>query len=188
MSKLLSMMMEKQNLIGYTKVGNPTIVDGILTSAGSGNNLQVYNVNLGDKDFEVGCKFKCGMNNCFFYRQRIDGVYFVFYINNASVITFSLKTTSDLLNMSSDNAISENTVYWARVKRHNNVFTMEVSTDGINYIQQINTITNTVNLSQSAIYIGYDGWMTGNGFSGELYLSDCYLKIENKLVFAGTPA
>lgn len=118
MSKLLSMMMEKQQLLGYTKYGSPTIIDGVLTSANASNHLRLANADLSDKDFELGCKFKCG----------------------------------------------------------------------INFTQQTNTITNAVIFPDCLFFIGYDGWMTGNGFNGELYLSDCYLKIENKLVFAGTPA
>ena len=185
------------NEVGYTVVGNPTIVDGVVSGFDNSNYLQLPQIDIGKaKKFEISTKFttgasfdtsqlyiisiqlaysygirleKSGTKATVYGRSRSNGSY---YNVNGTVL-----------------GILPNSTHWVKyiVDGEKGTTELKTSTDGINW----DSFTGEYTIGY---YNEYDiQWRVGsignaNFFNGSIDLNNTSIKLNEKLWFNGQPA
>jgi len=191
------------SIVGYTKVGSPTIsADGVVSGFSSSNYLTlpipnslennevVMKVNFTDVNTvqrPIGYSIKNSaqgqgtMLSC--------GV----YCQNGLLKWLVGKETSEttLYRIETTYALSTNTWYWIKTRTTDSSAILSISTDGINYTEV--ATMNNIPFSNMEYAKGYAiGGVLGNTlssvFSGTIDLNETYIKLGNKLWFNGQQA
>lgn len=170
--------------VGYTKVGSPTIVDGV-ASGFSGNNYikTPSGVNMSAID-EMVIKVNFTDNSKsqqFLACVEGDGQSANFMLR---AFPYGIKLTVDT-NISFIGSYSLGTDYWLKLKRNSgNSYSAGYSTDGINY-----TITETKNLQIpnviNPLFFGIPAWGGDSTVSldGSIDFNHTYIKVNGELWF-----
>ena len=182
----------------YTKVGSPTIADGVASDFSSNNYITLPTFNPGSSTWEIGCKFTTGSsigNNIIYAFSKASassnyryGIAFRTQDNKKFELNFSLDGASWFGNTTPDLIVSTNTTYWTKEYWDGSAFKMDISTDGITY-QNIATIaSNTPAYSPLELvelgrwrYGGTDNW----AWNGSIDLNETYIKVNGDLWFYG---
>ena len=183
-----------QAVVGYTVVGNPTIVDGVVTNCSSGNIIQTSrNFNVGDNNFEM--MFKVASTGTSYIS--------IFSFNNHSNRRLVCTGTNSSINISLNSGtfvdeltIPSNEFNWkennsgfyinfSRIKKGEKfVYTLKVSLNKTNWISK--SYETNINITNEII--NFLSSSTGTPSSSILDLNETYIKINNKLWFNGQPA
>lgn len=177
----------KGSIVGYTKVGSPTITDGVVSGFSSANYLTLPDVDF-SSNFESQVAFKintyspCGI----FCLNSYD--YKGWHCIGSNILAFSLHITNgnDTKFARLQLTVSENTDYIANAKRIGNNVVCSLYSNGTLVSQQSVTIDEGYDVIEG---VGYNiGKNTVGAFDGTIDLNNTYIKINNKLWFNGQPA
>ena len=183
--------------VGYTVVGNPTIVNGVLLPSDKTTNTNyikiVGNINL-NNDYEIQYKFKLssGAKSATYpfplqgtstgymnvnYNPSLSGKPILFLVYPAGASWNTLTSTNF--------TFEEEVDYWIRIVKNSNNYKLYISTDGSNFALN-NEVTfsglpsNLPTINQ--LTIGYSS--TSNRFLlGSIDLNQTYIKVNGKLWF-----
>lgn len=176
-----------QAVVGYTIVGSPTIVDGVVSGFSSSNYLSLPDVDF-SSNFESQVAFKintyspCGI----FCLNSYD--YKGWHCIGSNILAFSLHITngSDTKFARLQFTVSENTDYIANAKRIGNNVVCSLYSSGSLVSQQSLTIDEGYNVIEG---VGYNiGRNAVGAFDGTIDLNNTYIKVNNKLYFNGQPS
>lgn len=166
-SALVSLFESVPYNVGYTKVGNPTIVDGVASGFSSSDYLQILSAPDISKPFEVFLKITTGTSEALQYPVHFVGTNSVFAINGGSshrpIFLMRYYGTDGALHScdtySSTVSFADNTSYYVRCLCDANGISLSYSTDNTNWT------TRTTPLPADFV-----SWQQPTG----VYLSDIY--------------
>ena len=191
--KINSTKYNLQAVVGYTIVGSPTIVDGVVSRFSSANYLTLPLDKNVSNITEYVFKFKLtseGLRNQYNYLFRRGN--FQFSIYGSTNLTFSipnmyLPTYNQNIPLTGFVPLVDNW-YWVKYTYDGTNVNLYSSIDGINWILR-NTVTNvTVAGISGTFYLGFADNNVNNYFGGEIDLNETYIKVNNKLWFNGQQA
>ena len=193
--KLGSTKYKLQAVVGYTIVGSPTIVDGVVSGFSSSDYLQINNFTQDAYDkyltnSEIVVKVKTTSKT----DEQIlsipaGGSYSGFMIRNSNLILWQLNGTT--YRVSKSNVFQANVDFYIKGTIQNNIATLSYSTDGINF-----EILNSLDISEMPKpTLNYNFLRLGIVYSninpfvdGSIDLKGTYIKLDNKLWFNGQQA
>ena len=199
--KLGSTKYNLQAVVGYTIVGSPTIVDGVVSGFSSSDYLRLLGFNI-NSDYEIGTKII--VNNLESANRNIIGSQYVYSkygfmisTNNKpySAIWYELNGTYAYITSLIDLVLQPNTIYYLKAILKNNTYQAFLSTDKINWIEgnianvpEGATIVSPNTLRNQAGRLTFGGGTQYTTFDGSIYLNETYIKLDNKLWFNGQQA
>ena len=168
--------------VGYTVVGSPTIVDGILTNVDADNRVKIANLNLGSNSFEIASKVKFSQQTAPSY-----GVYGfpakflpIYIVNRTSFVVYIRENSADnwsTITLPASMTPQVDIWYWWKVKHDGNGnYTFSVSTDEQNWVSATSSL-GVINLSAEDFLIG----RASSGNAGAIDLNETYIKVNGKL-------
>ena len=168
--------------VGYTIVGSPTIVDGVVSGLSSSDYLQVFNFEQ-YKPFEFVLKIYTGTrqsDTC--YLIRSNGL-LLYWIWNYKLAFFLRNTDNQQIEMVGTTQLLANTNYWVKMQYDGQTMYLYLSTDGINYNLENSTTINAITNS----YITKIGEQKSSGaiFNGSINLNETYIKVNGVTWFNG---
>jgi hypothetical protein len=168
------------NEVGYTVVGSPTIVDGVVSGFSSENYLSLPSLNFNSNNTEIVIKFTTGatISNQLLLNVGSNQL----YISSSSHLTFKINYSGNKW-LTGASLIQPNTTYYAKFINTSDGCSLYLSTDNINWILEGST-TNFHITSNSVIYIG-SGNANYTSWSSSIDLNSTYIKVNNKLWFNG---
>ena len=176
-----------QAVVGYTIVGSPTIVDGVVSGFSSANYLTLPSVDFSSNfesqvAFTVNTYSTCGIMclNSYTYKG--------WHCIGSNLLSFTLNISDgeNSKNIRASFTISNNTFYIANAKRVGNNVVCSLYSNGSLVNQQTITIDDGYHVVQGT---GYNiGKNTVGAFDGMIDLNNTYIKINNKLWFNGQQA
>ena len=187
------------SIVGYTVVGNPTITDGVVSGFSLSNYLEMQQNIKPTQSFEVKTKFNktsdSPSNGIFSSRQSSSitsagrfgigltcGNYVNFFVSfNGTSWGFDITDRSYF--------IENNISYFVKFGWTGKEYYVLISTDDINYVKIISHLSTTpptsnIEYTTLGLYASTDRRF----LSGNLYLNETYIKINNKLWFNGQQA
>lgn len=189
-TSLLSMFNSMPYNIGYTVVGSPTIVDGVVSGFSSSDYLTLPSFGTSFKSYEVFAKFTTGNVNT---QQAVLGTSiqwnrYGFFITSSAELYSGVYIGSSRYNVQSSLTLQANTTYYAQMKADllSNTMTLKVSTDNATWTTDSRDLPEATSFSTFESYkIGY----TQHGsFSGSIDLNNTYIKVNGIPWFRGTAA
>ena len=195
--KLGSTKYNLQAVVGYTIVGSPTIVDGVVSGFSSANYLnlnQIYNAkNIMNTEIYIRAKtpssFSSGFNYIFSNTSGYNSVFSLAVSSGVAFVSFMGSNLAGTTLAFSDIYISgnpqNNTWYRFKIKGNNGLWVFEVYDDNGNLLGR-NT-KDWTNLSLDQNYRIKLICLAGVN-SGEIDLNETYIKVNNKLWFNGQQA
>lgn len=180
-----------QAVVGYTKVGSPTITDGVASGFSSANYLKTPAFSPQNNRWKMVCKFTTGetLPNCGIITGlgTTNSVAPLFITGQAMLSAFfsSNGTSWDIANSENILAPQPNTTYIIEIEFTGNSYKF------YSYENNIWVLKKTI-ISSKQIY-GTIPLVFGNnrgqslGFNGSIDLNNTYIKINNKLWFNGLP-
>lgn len=186
------------NEVGYTVVGSPTIVDGVVSGFSASNYLEIQQVLDTSKDFEIVTKINTGTLSTYFNLAigNICNIGIAYQSNPARHNTRSyIKDENDNYISNGDYGITnlyDNTIYLLKLSQKlindSYVIKIEISNNnGQTWITQ-NTWTSNVKIANNSIIFGASTTIATQYLRGDLYIKDTSIKLNNKLWFNGNPA
>ena len=186
-SALVSLFESAPYNVGYTKVGNPTIVDGVASGFSNSDYGQLPAFTGFNSNFEFNVSFiQTTAGNC----GLLAGVnwYLGGIVVNANKVGFSGRTTTTgvQFELYSTKNISLNTHYVANAKREGNTLTLKLYKNGV--LEE--TVTgNLTGITFNLDFIGVSIGRAANGYlKGSIYLNETYIKVNGVPWFNGKPA
>lgn len=188
-----------QAVVGYTKVGSPTIVDGVVSGFSSANYLQINRKDLdfySQSSFDFTIKFKAGETGTtgtsivFGLRCKAtgqEGNYGVYLnSNNTGAIYCGFDENNQLI--SANLSFVAGNTYYLRWGKENGILFCSISTDGINWTilcndNGANNTTTPTDSYRKKITIFRIAWSNLT-----LDLNETHIKVNNKLWFNGLEA
>lgn len=175
--------------VGYTIVGNPTIVDGIASGFSSSNYL-VTQSSLPGTDFEVGIKFKCtDLSVANTLVSGTTGSPFAFSISLRTTGKIRIYSAGPGYNSEFDKVFNADTDYYIRIIRSSLGYSMYWSMDGINYT--IDTRSNILSSNVpglNTLNIGKNySSAPAEPFQGSIDLNNTYIKVNGQPWFGNCP-
>ena len=136
--------------VGYTKVGSPTVTDGVASGFSADDYLETsstlnFNSNM-NAEFVVKMNMsELRANNTFLGTNGYFGIYGV--VNSAGKYSFGLGSSSSWVSvLAGTSTLAVNTNYWIKLAISNGVMTAYLSEDGSTFTQegtaQVGNITN----------------------------------------------
>ena len=179
--------------VGYTKVGSPTIVNGVASGFSSSNYVQLAAENhptIAGAKYELFIKFTtpatvarngiCGSS----YSYAQGGV----WIDGAKKLVSNVTTNVSTRNLYfSSSALTGSTTYYAHLilDSINNDYRALLSTDKTNWTTTYLTLEEGETISSqpitSVFRFGYNGSSAGGQFDGSIDLNETYIKVNGKL-------
>ena len=187
------------NEVGYTVVGNPTIVDGVVSGFSGSNYLKTaQNFPLQPTNFEINVKIKNETSDSNI-RYVVGGQSRTSFIvsmqrNAENTFTFTIYggnadgTSADWYNQSNQITLSETNWIYLKFKFNGKEYALYVSQDNINYAKVASYTTTQLLYGNAPIFFGR--WASGDtaAFNGSIDLNSTNIKINNKLWFNGQQA
>lgn len=185
----------KGSIVGYTKVGSPTITDGVVSGFSTSDYLQINNFTQDAYDkyltnSEIVVKVKTTSTT----DEQIlsipaGGAYSGFITRNTNSILWQLNGTT--YRVSKSNVFQANVDFYIKGTIQNNIATLSYSTDGINF-----EILNSLDISEmpkptlnyNFLRLGIIYSNTNPFVNGSIDLKGTYIKLDNKLWFNGQPS
>lgn len=183
--------------VGYTKVGNPTITDGIASGFSASNllqtSLQVAPQNITE------CVAKIKINAAAIGSERYHYVFYgpassslVLYGGTSGaqaiiLVACYLPGAADSITWTTANLVAD-TWYWFKYTYDGTTVKLYCSTDGINYGAEKVSKTATINGNTGTRNIGNRWSGDSNYFDGEIDLNETYIKVNGIPWFTGKAA
>ena len=178
--------------VGYTVVGSPTINNGVVSGFSSSDYLELSsNVTYG-KNFEFFVSFitasSLNGNQTIFDFSSNNKEGFCLLINRITETLFISAgngSSSWIIDKGGITKLSSNTKYFAKFYYNGNVYKLDLSTDNINWTNEI-SVTSANEIS-TTIYknIGYSHRFSGRQFQGAIDLNNTYIKVNGVTWFDG---
>ena len=197
--KIQNTKYQLQAVVGYTVVGSPTIVDGVVSGFGSSDYLNISKsinpVSENIKTIELFSKITTG-NTISASGILCSGSYgngalgFVVASSRPTLMIYYYNGTANKnFQCNSSIILQPNTTYYLKgyIDIQTGKCKIQVSTDGINYTLATKTPTNFVSIVNHS-YTYHIGQAQNGVFIGSIDLNETYIKINNKLWFNGQPA
>lgn len=169
--------------VTYTKVGNPTVIDNVVSGFSSSDYLSLPATLDISKNFEW---VFCITTDDLQAEQRIFA-YNTGTINSVYIQNKYLKwwITGDVSNILSTDALNPNTRYFIKCSNVNGLYSLSYSTDGITYTG-LRTKELSLSTSISSYYdIGVNHTSYYSPFSGSIDINNTYIKVNGNLWFYG---
>ena len=193
--KLGSTKYNLQAVVGYTIVGSPTIVDGVVSGFSSANYLTLSTSPNLSEETEIVTKINRNSNNNaqFIIGWKSDSVYSVGIYLSAGKIIANYQRSADGSNqrlLLGTKVYDANTDYYIKLIKTNNSLSLFYSTNGNSWEQDaIAEFTDMPSFAVSRFRIGVGADTTPNApFDGSIYINETYIKVNNKLWFNGQQA
>lgn len=169
-----------------TKVGSPTIVDGVVSGFSASDYLRLDNLNIGTKDFEIATSFISNnvVNNRFFASFGSSSVFTGFNISSSGAIRFYVYDGTNQYNVIFE-TYQSNTKYYIKGYRKGTEIGIKVSTNNINWTTITNAIPENANiqLENGLMYIGANTY-SGSAFDGSIDINNSYIVLNGtKYIF-----
>lgn len=166
--------------VGYTVVGSPTIVDGIASGFSSSNTIQINNFNAGSESWEFVTRAKrsSGGGNAVLCIGNGQPMYIYF---SSSTLRVSITGT----NTDISGTFDTNVFYYIRVRKEQNTFYLDYSTDRITYIGTISTTADLSSYTSNSISFGRAPYYQTTYFGGSIDLNETYIKVNGVPWFTG---
>lgn len=183
MSMFYELMMRKKEEIMYATIkGTLTENDGVFSGFSDSNYLALQHIIDFSKPFELLFKFTSTdfTNPQYLFSTRYNTTSgFDIYIQNSKIrIWGSTNGTSLDISSYSTDTISVNTTYWYKLKYSPTQIIAELSTDGINFVQENNiALSNQIYQNNYNALIGHGQTVNANYFVGSIELPNSYIKI-----------
>lgn len=184
-SALVSLFESVPYNVGYTKVGSPTIVNGVVSRLSSSDYLNVYNFEQ-YKPFEFVLKIYTGTrqsDTC--YLIRSNGL-LLYWMWNYKLGFFLRNTDNKQIEIDGVTKLLANTNYWVKMQYDGQTMYLYLSTDGINYNLENSRTINVITTSYHT-RIG-EQKSSGAIFNGSIDLNETYIKVNGVYWFTGKPA
>ena len=187
--KLGSTKYKLQAVVGYTIVGSPTIVDGVVSGFSANDYLQLPSKPDYNENFEMQVEFtKTATGNC---GLCIGGTYtYGGLIVSNNTVRFVIRLddgTSNNYALVSNNTIEINALYIANVKRVGNKIVLRIYKNGT-LDEEIGEDLTNIAFSTNIGNLRLGVRVGGDALSGSMNLNNTYIKINNKLWFNGQQA
>ena len=189
--KLGSTKYNLQAVVGYTVVGSPTIVDGVVSGFSNSDYLKLPSFDFANSNsWKIKFAFELD-NNISDWGSIFDNSYIksglAFYLdNNQKVYFYGGDGTNDTF-IKRSNIINANQKYYVQVEFTGNSYILSLSTDNINWTI-VNTTESNIRLSNTiydSSYIGYSFRYNGRALIGKIYIKECLIYKDKKLWFNG---
>lgn len=190
-SALVSLFESVPYNVGYTKVGNPTIVDGVASGFSDSSYLLISkNGTLyGTNDFIVASSFiPSSLHNGTIFGMTswyLNGI----QVNSNGTIQGTIHAsspTSKYYTVTSSIHYVANTKYWVQLIKTNSTLKIRVSTDNINFTE------DSIALDGNDVIPMTNPYQIGVGnpgvFNGSIDLNETYIKVNGVPWFTGKPA
>lgn len=173
--------LKKSGTVGYTVVGSPTILDGVVSGFSGSNYLSLPATLDISQNFEwVFCITTDDLST----EQRIFA-YNTGTINSVYIQNKYLKwwITGDSSNILSTDDLNPNTRYFIKCSNVNGLYSLSYSTDGITYTG-LRTKELSLSTTVSSYYdIGVNHTSYYSPFLGSIDLNETYIKVNGELWF-----
>lgn len=173
--------------VGYTKVGNPTIVDSVVSGFSDSNYLQINREFSNLSSFEIVCKFNLSTLTRFNTILSSSAFQLVIRVDENNTLRFLAMSsrTWDIANVNGTTVLSANTDYWVKLIFTGTQYILYLSLDGKNYSAEITVNSSLKIQTMPYIMIGRRGSASGHQFNGYIDLKETYVKVNDKLWFYG---
>ena len=191
--KLGSTKYKLQAVVGYTIVGSPTIVDGVVSGFSGSDYVHILNFPTIYDSIEFVTKVKNNLtsasssNSVFALGNgSVSQNKFYLYFNTQQVIFRYRSTDNTTKNLTVNYVSSANTFYYIRVRIYTNKIILGISTDKINWLE--GEVADSIIMAPS-MDLRY-GIISNNPWAldGSIDLNETDIKINNKLWFNGQQA
>ena len=189
-SALVSLFESAPYNVGYTKVGNPTIVDGVVTFPDTGANfLRLPRMNFDTVDFEFVFKATPGKfppdGGSILYSFGSGPIAYILFINSRLAYSAAQGYTSPQLDFQHQSFVTGQ-YYYIKFKKKNEVMSLGWSNDNLTYTEQTYQIQTGDDFRLSSnIQIGYNGYQQSYDFYGSIDLNETYIKVNGVPWFNG---
>lgn len=172
--------------VGYNVIGNPTIVDGIVTDFSRTSYLRTnlqFDFSQTDYEFVIrATPHAVSTRNAAIVGTKTSGLRIYF---KQDVIE-CIPATGGATPLAVRGTFDVSSFYYVRLMRKGNVYTLDYSSDGINYTGTV-SVTNQQHLSSNLFlqfgYYGGDGW---DPLDGSIDIAHSYIKGNGAIWFRGT--
>lgn len=169
--------------VSYTVVGNPTIVDGVMTYSNVSNYIRTrQNFLRSYNDYEIVCK-------CAKRLSTEEIVYCMSTGNNGNLqarllsnaFRFIPYTFSDYIQISG--TFATNVWYWFKVRRTGNTIYTSYSTDGVSWSNEVSKTFTQLTTASNWIAFGTRVVSDSDWKGTSIDLNETYIKVNGKLWF-----
>lgn len=185
MSKLLAMIMSKKpQYMNLSVVGNPTISSGVVSNFSASNYIELDNFdNIGTNDIEFCFKYTpTTLKTTRLFATADSGSTFTGLVvgNSSPYFRFFVYGNSTQYIVASSVVAQANTDYYIIGYRKGNKIGIKISTDGINYTTNEDTIPDNLSLTNaSKFYAGLNKNSSASYIDGSIDFYSSYIKIGN---------
>lgn len=189
-SALVSLFESAPYNVGYTKVGSPTIVDGVASGFSRSSFLTLPSLSASSMEFVFKVNAE-GVSKSQNIILRPDNTNFVLRITNSYVYLlfnyFNNGVSTIAYLVTADGSVDLNNYVWIKGIIKNGLQAIYLSTEGTNYTLGASSNYESVDISSNQIVIG-SRRDDNNNFSGSIDLNETYIKVNGVPWFTGKPA
>ena len=176
--------------VGYTVVGSPTINNGVVSGFSNNDYLKMFQIDLSNP-FEILFKVKTPSTwgttyDVIFSTASTYG--YTFQKNGPNKqFTYHVPDESDTSRTVHNGNIGllEDTIYYIRTRFTGTQLIIDRSTDNKNWLIEYQE-NRTVGFFNNAEYtIGRNATVAQQAWSGSIYITDCFIKVNNYTIFNG---
>lgn len=194
-SALVSLFESAPYNVGYEKVGNPTIVDGVVSEFSENDYLilSTYNPLKDAKNWEFKSKIKTPEN----YSVRTS--YPVLGVVHSGIVSINISNSGKLrlyignldnwtVAVIGTTTLTKDTVYWIKAKFTGEKYELEISQDGKNYTVEASVVSSNKPISSDFPLTLGVGFISRFSYTGSIDLNETYIKVNGVPWFTGKPA
>lgn len=172
--------------VGYTKVGSPTIVDGVASGFSASDYLKINNNFSSSSNFEIVVRGTAidaaAQRACLAFNNGSNG--FLDIGSGPSGIRLALKYNGSLTSFRIYPNLIEGSLYYIHIIKTNSTLTLGYSTDGKNILLSEDfSLTSFDDWAFSYILLGVAPWQSATSYGGSIDLNETYIKVNGKLWF-----
>lgn len=171
--------------VGYTKVGSPTIVDGVASGFSASDYLKINNNFSSSSNFEIVVRgtaiYAAAQRACLAFNNGENG--FLDIGSGSSGIRLALKYNGSLTSFRIYPNLIEGQLYYIHIIKTNSTLTLGYSTDGKNILLSEDFSLTSFDWIFSYILLGMVPWQSATSYGGSIDLNQTYIKVNGKLWF-----
>lgn len=175
------------NNVGYEKVGNPTIVDGVASGFSASDYLKINNNFSSSSNFEIVVRGTAidaaAQRACLAFNRGENG--FLDFGSVSSGIRLALKYNGSLTSFRIYPNLIEGQLYYIHIIKTNSTLTLGYSTDGKNILLSEDFSVTSFDWIFSYILLGVAPWQSATSYGGSIDLNETYIKVNDITWFNG---
>lgn len=189
-SALVSLFESVPYNVGYTKVGNPTIVDGVASGFSASDYLKINNNFSSSSNFEIVVRgtaiYAAAQRACLVFNNGEKG--FLDIGSDSPGIRLALKYNGSLTSFRIYPNLIEGQLYYIHIIKTNSTLTLGYSTDGKNILLSEDFSLTSFDWIFSYILLGIAPWQSATSYGGSIDLNETYIKVNGVPWFTGKAA